>query len=249
MTSTKSPLPTAAHGCCLPKSIPTAAFTNWSPNSTATAAISASATTTTDCLTAFTTAADDTSNPYSPPSVCTTTIPTSTQPGNGTSSFQKTSVSTSTASPPSPSTTRNWCATTTTAGIHGNLLWYGEYTAWGRLKKDERVYKNAHQPFRLQNQYFDEETGLRYNLKRYYEPETGRFVNQDPIGLLGGEHLYGFAPNVLAWVDPLGLYGYYELYKNGKLDAIDRIMEHAGCKDFDDARYIEDLKTIEPLEI
>ncbi|WP_418896156.1 RHS domain-containing protein [Streptococcus australis] len=23
--------------------------------------------------------------------------------------------------------------------IHGNLLWYGEYTAWGRLKKDEQV--------------------------------------------------------------------------------------------------------------
>ncbi|BAV86548.1 hypothetical protein [Rothia aeria] len=22
--------------------------------------------------------------------------------------------------------------------IHGNLLWYGEYTAWGRLKKDGR---------------------------------------------------------------------------------------------------------------
>ena len=75
-TSTKSPPPTAAHGCCLPKSIPAAAFTNWSPNSTATAAISASATTTTDCRTAFTTAAADTSNPYSPPSVCTITIPT-----------------------------------------------------------------------------------------------------------------------------------------------------------------------------
>ncbi len=27
--------------------------------------------------------------------------------------------------------------------IHGNLLWYGEYTAWGRLKKDERVYNDA----------------------------------------------------------------------------------------------------------
>ena len=26
----------------------------------------------------------------------------------------------------------------------GNLLWYGECTAWGRLKKDEWVYKNAH---------------------------------------------------------------------------------------------------------
>ena len=80
--------------------------------------------------------------------------------------------------------------------IHGNLLWYGEYTAWGRLKKDERVYKNAHQPFRLQNQYFDEETGLHYNLMRYYEPEAGRFVNQDPIGLLGGDNLYLFAPNM-----------------------------------------------------
>lgn len=72
------------------------------------------------------------------------------------------------------------------------------------------------------------------------------------------ENLYGFAPNALAWVDPLGLYGYYELYKNGKLvyrgiterKAIDRIMEHAAdCKDFDDARYIEDLKTIELREI
>ena len=89
--------------------------------------------------------------------------------------------------------------------IHGNLLWYGEYTAWGRLKKDERVYKDAHQPFRLQNQYFDQETGLHYNLMRYYEPEAGRFVNQDPIGLLGGENLYSFAPNANVWVDPLGL--------------------------------------------
>ena len=35
----------------------------------------------------------------------------------------------------------------------GNLLWFGNYTGWGRLKKDEWVYKDAHQPFRLQNQY------------------------------------------------------------------------------------------------
>ena len=83
--------------------------------------------------------------------------------------------------------------------IHGNLLWYGEYTAWGRLKKDERVYPNAHQPFRLQNQYYDEETGLHYNLMRYYEPEAGRFVNQDPIGLLGGDNRYQFAPNIQIW--------------------------------------------------
>ena len=89
--------------------------------------------------------------------------------------------------------------------INGNLLWYGEYTAWGRLKKDERVYQNAHQPFRLQNQYYDEETGLHYNLMRYYEPEAGRFVNQDPIKLIGGDNLYQFALNTQAWIDPWGL--------------------------------------------
>ena len=67
--------------------------------------------------------------------------------------------------------------------IHGNLLWFSEYTAWGRLKKDERVYKNAHQPFRLQNQYVDEETGLHYNLMWYYESDVGRFVKQKKIML------------------------------------------------------------------
>ena len=87
----------------------------------------------------------------------------------------------------------------------GNLLWYGEYTALGRLKKYERVYKNVHQPFRLQNQYYDEETGLHYNLMRYYELEAGRFVNQVPIGLMGGENLYQFALNVQRWNDPKGL--------------------------------------------
>ncbi|WP_438271341.1 RHS domain-containing protein [Streptococcus australis] len=39
----------------------------------------------------------------------------------------------------------------------GNLLRFGNYTGWGRLKKDERVYRNVLQPFRLQNQYFDDQ--------------------------------------------------------------------------------------------
>ena len=87
----------------------------------------------------------------------------------------------------------------------GNLLWTGEYDAWGGLKKEEKIYPNAHQPFRLQNQYFDSETGLHYNLMRYYDPMCGRFVNQDPIGLEGGDNLYAFAPNAQTWVDIFGL--------------------------------------------
>jgi len=31
-------------------------------------------------------------------------------------------------------------------------------------------------------------------------------VNQDPIGLNGGENLYRFAPNTQSWVDFLGLF-------------------------------------------
>ncbi|EGQ77031.1 RHS family protein, partial [Neisseria macacae ATCC 33926] len=50
----------------------------------------------------------------------------------------------------------------------GNLLWFGNYTGWGRLKEETKVTDSAYQPFRLQNQYADRETGLHYNLFRYY---------------------------------------------------------------------------------
>ena len=39
----------------------------------------------------------------------------------------------------------------------------------------------------------------------YFEPEIGRFVKQDPIGLVDGDNLYQFAPNVQIWGDPWGL--------------------------------------------
>ena len=87
----------------------------------------------------------------------------------------------------------------------GNLFWYVEYTIWARLKEATKVTDSAHQPFRLQNQYADRKTGLHYNLMRYYEPDAGRFVNQEPIRLWGGENLYAFSPNIVSWIDPLGL--------------------------------------------
>nr|WP_245393275.1 RHS repeat-associated core domain-containing protein [Pantoea agglomerans] len=53
--------------------------------------------------------------------------------------------------------------------------------------------------------YADSETGLHYNLFRYYDPQVGRFTVQDQIGLLGGWNLYQYAPNPLGWIDPWGL--------------------------------------------
>ena len=87
----------------------------------------------------------------------------------------------------------------------GNLVWFGDYYGWGKLKSETNVTGTAHQPFRLQNQYCDCETGLHYNFFRYYDSRIGRFNNQDPIGLVGGENFYAFAPNAQVWVDPLGL--------------------------------------------
>ena len=61
------------------------------------------------------------------------------------------------------------------------------------------------QPIRFQGQYLDEESGLHYNRYRYYSPKQQRFINQDPIGLVGGINHYQYAPNPVNWVDPFGL--------------------------------------------
>ena len=87
----------------------------------------------------------------------------------------------------------------------GNIVWSGDYSGWGKLTQEGRLKLDIHQPFRLQNQHYDEETGLHYNFFRYYDPEIGRFTQQDPIRLMGGENLYHFAPNAQSWVDLLGL--------------------------------------------
>lgn len=56
----------------------------------------------------------------------------------------------------------------------------------------------------MQNQYVDRETGLHYNFFMYYDPNFGRFINQDPIGLEEVFNVYQFAPNAQDWIDPSG---------------------------------------------
>ena len=92
----------------------------------------------------------------------------------------------------------------------GKLLWKGRYDAWGSLIRDSyrEAASGSHQPFRLQNQYFDEETGLHYNFFLYYESVLGRFITQDPIKLAGGNNLYRFEGTVQNQVDLLGLSTY-----------------------------------------
>ena len=55
------------------------------------------------------------------------------------------------------------------------------------------------------SQYEDEETGLYYNRFRYYSPDSGTYVSQDPIGLEGGDRFYSYVHDINAWVDVFGL--------------------------------------------
>ncbi|WP_455819459.1 RHS repeat-associated core domain-containing protein [Pseudomonas cerasi] len=88
----------------------------------------------------------------------------------------------------------------------GRIRWEGISTPWGKLlsESNQRV-PGYDQNLRLQGLYLDRQTGLHYNLFRYYDPDSARFTQHDPIGLAGGLNLYQYAPNPLNWIDPLGL--------------------------------------------
>ena len=94
----------------------------------------------------------------------------------------------------------------------GAVRWSGQYGSFGEVRHQSEGFSRlvnrtamAHQPLRYAGQYADGETGLHYNLFRYYDPQVGRYIVQDPIGLNGGWNLYQYAPNPLGWIDPLGL--------------------------------------------
>ena len=92
---------------------------------------------------------------------------------------------------------------------NGQPRWLAEPDDWAAVK-NQRAVRHVTQPIRFQGQWHDEESGLYYNRHRYYDPQQGRYISQDPIGLRGGTNLYGYVTNPISMVDPLRLEGVAE---------------------------------------
>lgn len=92
----------------------------------------------------------------------------------------------------------------------GNLVETYRYTAFGEhtfLDKEGRPLEQALSPWLFSSKRYDSETGFVYFGRRYYHPDTGRWLTSDPIGIFGGPNLYAYVlNNPLSQVDLYGLY-------------------------------------------
>ncbi|MET7620646.1 RHS repeat-associated core domain-containing protein [Streptomyces sp. NPDC005408] len=85
----------------------------------------------------------------------------------------------------------------------GEIAWYNRSTVWGLTSWNRGA--DAYTPLRFPGQYDDPETGLHYNLHRYYDPETARYLSADPLGLAPAPNPAAYVTNPYTWMDPEGL--------------------------------------------
>ena len=89
------------------------------------------------------------------------------------------------------------------------------YDAWGNctaqdLSNPDEDSLHELNPFRYRGYVYDHETGLYYLMSRYYDPQTGRFINADSLEYLdpesiNGLNLYSYCyNNPTMYVDPSG---------------------------------------------
>ncbi|MGY4992315.1 DUF6531 domain-containing protein [Streptomyces sp. 900105245] len=87
------------------------------------------------------------------------------------------------------------------------LAWQSRTTLWGTKFQSAAASEAAVDcRLRFPGQYADGETGLDYNLLRYYDPETGGYLTSDPMGLLPGPNPHAYVGNPGSESDPLGLF-------------------------------------------
>ncbi|MFJ6460024.1 RHS repeat domain-containing protein [Streptomyces sp. NPDC091387] len=85
----------------------------------------------------------------------------------------------------------------------GETAWEQRSTLWGTTTWSPEA--TAYTPLRFPGQYHDLETGHHYNVHRYYDPETARYLSPDPLGLAPCPNPLAYVANPQACTDPLGL--------------------------------------------
>lgn len=87
------------------------------------------------------------------------------------------------------------------------------YDSYGRVIAQTN---SSLSPYAFQGREFDQESGLYYFRERYYDPQTGRFLSQDPLGFAAGANYYAFVSNnpINGW-DPFGLSGTITINSSG----------------------------------
>ncbi len=109
----------------------------------------------------------------------------------------------------------------------GHEVWRADVSPYGRadVTSDSSLEFNL----RFPGHYFDEELGLHYNRFRYYDPALGRYLQSDPIGILGGFNVYAYHPNPLERVDVRGLGCWSDETKQGLVDEGFVILHEQDC--------------------
>ncbi|PZQ96170.1 MAG: hypothetical protein DI533_17185 [Cereibacter sphaeroides] len=104
--------------------------------------------------------------------------------------------------------------TTTMAGA---VVWTASYLPFGGVT----VTTGTPIDLRFPGQWFQAEAGLYQNWMRDYDPALGRYLESDPLGLVDGASLYGYAlQNPGRWVDKSGGQVYKNSYVGFQLFAI-----------------------------
>lgn len=121
------------------------------------------------------------------------------------------------------------------------VIWRASYEPFGKatVNQDPDGDNQQYQlNVRFPGQYADSETGLHYNFYRTYDPATGRYLESDRIGQVGGLNVFEYAAsNPTNRIDPYGLWAWPWKIKSRAADEATDRFPGAGARGGDQDAY------------